>query len=52
MSIGFCDGYIFKKGSLVVLQEHEVDRSSSWVREIPSDRLEPLIGLQVRGDAY
>ena len=45
-------GYIFKIRSLIVLQEYDVDRSSSGVRENPRNRLEPLTGKQVRGDAY
>ena len=51
MSIGHCGGYVFKIGSPAVLQEDEVDRSSSGVRENLRSRSEPLIEMQVGGDA-
>ena len=47
MSIGHCGGYIFKIGSLVVLQEYEVDRSSGGVQENLRNRLGPLTEIQV-----
>ena len=43
MSIGNRQGYIFKIGSLVVLQDFEVDRSPSGIRENLRSRSEPLI---------
>ena len=51
MSIGHCEGYIFKIGSLVVLQEYEFDRSSSGLQEKLRSSSEPLIEMQVGGDA-
>ena len=39
MSIGLCGGYIVKTGSLIVLQEYEVDRSSGGVQENLRNRL-------------
>ena len=39
MSIGHYEGYILKIGSLVFLQEYEVDRSSSGVQENLRNRL-------------
>ena len=52
MSVGHCDSYIFKIGSLVVLQEYEVDRSSGGVQESLRNRLGPLTVIQVTGYAY
>ena len=51
MIIGRCEGFIFKIGSLVVLQENEVDGSSGGVQEILPNRLEPPIEVQVTGYA-
>ena len=51
MSISPCGGYIFKIGNLVVLQEYEVDRSSSGVQEILRRFSKPLVEMRVGGDA-
>ena len=47
MNNSHCDGYIFKIGILVVLQEYEVDRSSDGVEEHLRNRLGPLTEIQV-----
>ena len=52
MNIGPCEGYIFKIRSLVVLQEFEVDGSSSGIQENLRIRLEPMIEMPVEGEAY
>ena len=51
MSIGHCGCYIVKIGSLIVLQEYEVDRSSSGVHENLRNRLGPLTKIQKTGCA-
>ena len=52
MSIGHCGGSIVILGSLIVLQEYEVDRISGGVRENLRNRLGPLTEIQVTGYAY
>ena len=52
MSIGHCRNFIFKIGSLVVLQECERDGSSNGVQESLRKRLQPLIEIQVTDYAY
>ena len=47
MSDSFCNGYIFNIRSLVVLQEHEVDRSSSGVQGKLRSRLGPQTEIHV-----
>ena len=51
MSIRPYEGYIFKIGTLVVFQKCVVDGSSNGVQENLRNRLEPLIEMQVGGDA-
>ena len=43
--------YLLRIGSLVVLQEYEIDGNSSGVQENLRSRLEPLIEIQVMGFA-
>ena len=52
MGIGHYRGYIVKIGSLIVLQEYEVDRISGGVQENLRNRLELLIEIKVTGFAY
>ena len=51
MSIGHFGGYIVNIGSLIVLQEDEVSRSSGGVQENLRNCLEPLTEIQVTGCA-
>ena len=52
MSIGHCGAYIVKTGSLIVLREYEVDRSSGGVQENLRNRLGFLKNIQVTDCAY
>ena len=52
MTYGHCEVYIFEMWNLVVLQECEVDGSSSGVQENFRNRPEPLTEMHVVGDAY
>ena len=52
MSIGHCDGYIFKIGCLIILQTYEVDGSSGGVQQNLRNRPGPLTEIQVTGYAY
>ena len=52
MSIGLYGGYIVKSGSLIVLQEYEIDRSLCGVEEKLRNCLELLTVRQVTDCAY
>ena len=52
MSIGHCGGDIVKIGSLIVLQEYEVDRKTSGVQKSLRNRLGLLTEVQVSNCAY
>ena len=52
MSIGHCGGNIIKLGSLIVLQEYEVDRSSGGIQENLRNGLGFLTKIQVTDSAH
>ena len=51
MSINHCGGYTFRVGSLVILQEYDVDTSSNGAEEKLRIRLELLIEIPAKGYA-